>query len=72
MDLLLYARLDQYFGSLTIRAGKAWRGSEQAADQRALGVNLAALRTQVGATEIGQRRLMFRSAFERQLSHFFA
>jgi len=65
MDLLLDARIEQHLGALAIGAGKLWRGSEEAADQWALGVDLAAVFSQVRAAEIGQRRRVFRSAFDR-------
>ena len=66
MNLLLKVRIDHLYGSQSMRAGKTGRGAEQATDERALSIDLAAAFTQMGTAKIGQSRFVNLTAFNRQ------
>ena len=66
MHLTLHRRLDRLLRSATMWARQTRCRAEQAANQRALVVHLATVRSQVHAVVLGQRRIMFGVAFDRQ------
>lgn len=69
MNLLLDFRIDHDLGSHPVWAGEAWRGAEQATDQRPFRVNLAAILAQVRAAVIGKGRRMRCLALDRKPRH---
>jgi hypothetical protein len=69
---LLDARVDHHLRAFAIRAGESWRRSEQAANQRAFRVGLAASLNQVRATLALKRRRMLRVTLDGEPCHFFA
>ena len=70
MHLLLHPLFDHLFRAAPARTGQTRRGAKQAADQRALVVDFAALGTEVHAVEFGQRGFVGGIAFHRQAGHF--
>lgn len=46
----IYIRIDHHLRPVSIRAGQPGCRAKQAADQRALGINLATLAAKMGAT----------------------
>ena len=71
VDLLLNFRIDHYLRPIAIGAWKAWCGAEQAADQRAIRIDLASIFSKVWAVQLGKGCLMSRAAFDRKVSHLF-
>jgi len=71
VNFLFGSGIDHVHRALAIGARQSGRGPEQAADQRALVINLAALLAEINAIVIGQGSLMLSIGFNRKPCYLF-
>lgn len=71
VNLFFNLWVDHNIGPFSSRTGKARRGAKQPTNQRPFSINFTSILTQMRATQIGQRRLMFHFALHRKRCHLY-
>lgn len=72
INLLLNLRIDHLLGAAAVGAGEFGGGAEEAADEGAFVVDLAAVGAEVGAAEFGEGFGVFLFRFDGEACHLFA